>query len=68
VYRGDAIPQLAGAYVFMDMTGPVWAMGTDGVIQLDVEAAGVQTSFGEDPDGELYLLTQQNGLFKIEPA
>ena len=27
VYRGDAIPQLEGAYVFMDMTGPVWAMG-----------------------------------------
>ena len=68
VYRGDAIPQLAGAYVFMDMTGPVWAMGIDGVVQLDVEAGGVQTSFGEDPDGELYLLTQQNGLFKIEPA
>jgi hypothetical protein len=68
VYRGQAIPQLAGAYVFMDMTGPVWAMGMDGVVELDVQAGGVQTSFGEDPEGELYLLTQQNGLFKIEPA
>jgi hypothetical protein len=65
VYRGQAISGLQGAYVFMDMTGPVWAMGADGVVQLDVEAGGVQTSFGEDPNGELWLLTQQNGAFKL---
>jgi hypothetical protein len=68
VYRGRAIPGLQGAYVFMDMTGPIWAMGADGVVELDLEAGGVQTSFGEDPDGELWLLTQQNGLFKLGPA
>ena len=68
VYRGRAIPRLQGAYVFMDMTGPVWAMGADGVVPLDVEAGGVQTSFGEDPDGELWLITQQNGVFKLGPG
>lgn len=68
VYRGSAIPELAGAYVFADMTGPVWALGSDGVVQLDVQAGGVQTSLGEGPDGELYLLTMENGLFKLEPA
>jgi hypothetical protein len=68
VYRGQAIPGLRGAYVFMDMTGPVWAMGADGVVQLDVQAGGVQTSFGEDPDGELWLITQQNGVFRLEPG
>lgn len=68
VYRGSAVPELAGAYVFMDMTGPVWALGSDGVVQLDVEAGGVQTSLGEGPDGELYLLTMNNGLFRLEPA
>jgi hypothetical protein len=68
VYRGRAIPGLQGAYVFMDMTGPIWAMGADGVVELDVEAGGVQTSFGEDPDGELWLLTQQNGVFKLGPG
>lgn len=68
VYRGQAIPGLQGAYVFMDMTGPVWAMGADGVVQLDLQAGGVQTSFGEDPDGELWLITQQNGVFKLEPG
>jgi Glucose / Sorbosone dehydrogenase len=68
VYRGNAIPGLRGAYVFMDMTGPIWAMGADGVVELDLEAGGVQTSFGEDPDGELWLLTQQNGVFKLGPA
>ena len=68
VYRGRAIPRLQGAYVFMDMTGPVWAMGAGGVAPLDVEAGGVQTSFGEDPDGELWLITQQNGVFKLGPG
>jgi hypothetical protein len=71
VYRGRAIPQLRGAYVFMDMTGPVWAMGAEGsqgVVRLDLDIGGVQTSFGEDPDGELYVLTQQNGLFRLDPS
>jgi hypothetical protein len=71
VYRGQAIPRLRGAYVFMDMTGPVWAMGaggSPGVVRLDVEFGGVQTSFGEGPDGELYVLTQQNGLFRLDPS
>jgi hypothetical protein len=68
VYRGEAIPALEGAYVFMDMTGPVWAMGADGVVQLDVQPGGVQTSFAESPDGELYLLTMRNGLFRLEPS
>jgi hypothetical protein len=27
-----------------------------------------QTWLGEGPDGELYVLTQQNGLFEIEPS
>ena len=71
VYRGQAIPRLRGAYVFMDMTGPVWAMGAGGsagVVRLDVEFGGVQTSFGEGPDGELYVLTLQNGLFRLDPS
>jgi hypothetical protein len=71
VYRGSAIPELEGAYVFMDLTGPVWAMGaegSEGVVQLDVSPGGFHTSFGQDPDGELYILTQQNGAFKLEPA
>jgi hypothetical protein len=52
----------------MDMTGPIWAMGAAGVVELDLEACGVQTSFGEDSDGELWLITQQNGVFKLGPA
>jgi glucose/arabinose dehydrogenase len=66
VYRGEAIPALRGAYVFMDMTGPIWAMGADGVVELDIQAGGLQTSFGEDPSRELWLLTQQNGVFRLE--
>jgi hypothetical protein len=71
VYRGQAIAQLRGAYVFMDMTGPVWAMGAEGsagVVPLELEIGGVQTSFGEGPDGELYVLTLRNGLFRLDPS
>lgn len=71
VYRGSAIPDLAGAYVFMNFYRPVWAMGaegTDGVVELDLELPNYLTSFGEDPDGELWILTLFDGVYKIEPA
>jgi hypothetical protein len=41
-------------------------MGADGVVELDIQAGGLQTSFGEDPSRELWLLTQQNGVFRLE--
>ncbi len=71
VYRGTAIPDLAGAYVFMNFYRPVWAMGaggTKGVVKLDLKLPSWLTSFGEDPDGELWILSLYNGVYKIEPA
>jgi hypothetical protein len=69
VYRGSAIPQLAGAYLFMDMVGPMFALGAGGeVVRVNVEIGGLQTSFGEGPDGELYVLTLRNGAFKLGPG
>lgn len=69
VYRGAAIPDLAGAYVFMNFYRPVWAMGeggTKGVVELDLKVPNYLTSFGEDPDGELWILSLSNGVYKIE--
>lgn len=71
VYRGTAIPDLAGAYVFMNLYRPVWAMGaegTKGVVKLDLKVPSLLTSFGEDPNGELWILSLFNGVYKIEPA
>jgi Glucose / Sorbosone dehydrogenase len=71
VYHGKAIPDLVGAYVFMNLYRPVWAMGaegTKGVVKLDLKVPNLLTTFGEDPDGELWILSLVNGIYKIVPA
>jgi glucose/arabinose dehydrogenase len=65
VYRGSAVADLEGAYVFADLSGIVWAMGADDVVRLPVQLSGAVTSFGEDPDGELYLLTLREGGYRL---
>jgi glucose/arabinose dehydrogenase len=75
VYRGDAIPQLRGAYLFgdycaADIRGLV---ARDGEV-LDERALGVSVaanslaSFGQDADGEVYVLSTDGTVYKIEPA
>ncbi len=65
VYRGSAIPGLAGAYLFADLGGTFWAMGADGTVELPLEVGGAVTSFGQGPDGELYVLTLNEGAFRL---
>jgi glucose/arabinose dehydrogenase len=73
VYRGARIPDLQGAYVFADYCqGDLRALRQeDGQLvverSLGVNAANV-ASFGQDRDGELYVLSQGNGLLRIDPA
>jgi glucose/arabinose dehydrogenase len=74
VYRGAAIPVLQGHYVYADfcdgwvrsfrMQGGVAGEETDWPA---LRPGGQVTSFGEDAAGELYLLTQQGGVFKFVP-
>ncbi len=65
VYRGKAVPELAGKYVFADWSGPIWYLSEGG----EKWARGPLTlagkpgqwqvySFGEDEAGELYVLAQ----------
>lgn len=69
VYHGAAIPGLRGAFVFADMQGKFWALSKTGLVKLDISAYGTTvSSFGEGPDGELYVLSLQGGLKKIVPA
>lgn len=73
VYRGRAVDHLAGAYVFSDFcTGKVQALAmADGRVT-GVRDLGIGTptpsSFGEDAAGELYVMSQSDGLLRIDPA
>jgi glucose/arabinose dehydrogenase len=72
VYRGRAIPALHGAYVFADyctgkLQGLTQSAGTATAERaLDVNAANI-SSFGEDGAGELYVLSDTDGLFSVDP-
>lgn len=76
LYRGKAIPSLVGKYVFADWSrawvnpdgvlfvasrgpGKEWTMDT-----LEAKVGNYVTAFGEDDDGELYVLTTANNMLK----
>ena len=70
VYRGSAIPWLQGVYVYGDFcSGEVFGLRyADGrVIEHERLAdTGLRImSFGEDIDGELYLLSQKSGIYRL---
>jgi hypothetical protein len=71
VYRGSAIPELAGQYFFSDycagylktMEG---SMGSDFITRTwSVPSVGSVTSFGEDAAHELYVLAQGGTVYRI---
>ncbi|MBK5222313.1 MAG: PQQ-dependent sugar dehydrogenase [Acidimicrobiia bacterium] len=75
VSRGDALPGLRGAYLYSDYCDPTIraVLQRDGELveerSLDVEVPGGSVvSFGEGPDGELYVLSLSGGIYRIDPA
>jgi hypothetical protein len=75
VYRGSAIPGLAGAYVFGDYgAGVVRALAVEGGRVTAERSLGVATgpaslvSFAEDADGELYVLSLEGPVFRLVPG
>ena len=67
VYRGVALPNLLGTYIFGDFTsGEVWGLKQDasGHWQqtLLFKHNLTVSSFGQDIAGELYLLDYSNGV------
>ncbi len=73
VYRGEAIPQLVGAYLFSDFCdGAVRAIVVvDGEVVAEADLglqAGPVVSFAQDADGELYVLALSGEVYRIEPA
>ena len=75
VYRGSAIPHLVGTYVFGDFcVGRIWGLTIDdqGVAtraDLGVSVPdGTLVSFGEDAAGELYILSFDGTVYRLELA
>ena len=75
VYRGEAISELRGQYLYADFcTGALFrqpAGPTPGaarrVTELNVQLSGV-TSFGEDAAGELYVTQADGTIYRLAPV
>lgn len=73
VYRGEAMPELNGAYLVGDYcSGLVWAVAIaeDGTATQSepVESGLSLSSFAEDAAGELYLIDLTGAIYKIVPS
>jgi glucose/arabinose dehydrogenase len=73
VYRGSAIPDLVGAYLYADFcVGDVKAIRVENGKVVDQTNLGVNASaiasFGEDQDGELYVISLGGQVYRIDPA
>lgn len=67
------MPALAGAYIYADFcSGKVWALRYDGESVTEqallVESGLNITSFGEDREGNLYVLSQREGIYRLLPS
>ena len=70
VYRGTAMPELQGTYLFSDLCtgflrGLSFQNGAAVVVQAPMANAGTPLSFGEDGAGEIYILNAGNQVLKV---
>jgi glucose/arabinose dehydrogenase len=72
VYRGEAIPDLDGVYLFGDFaSGRLWGLWNDDGARrlvLLLETGRRIVSFGEDEAGELYVVDLLGEVLKIVPG
>ncbi|WP_457636866.1 PQQ-dependent sugar dehydrogenase [Oceanithermus sp.] len=71
VYRGKAIPELRGSYIFGDFCkGIIWsAYWQDGWKTSLLLRSKLQiSSFGQDAAGELYVVDYRGAVYKLVPA
>jgi glucose/arabinose dehydrogenase len=68
VYHGASMPELAGWYIYGDYcSGQVWAFdgyGTGTNIVL-MDTPYLIPSFAQTPDGEILIVTHNNGVFRL---
>lgn len=73
VYRGESVPALQGIYLYGDFcSGQVWYLfmdENDGWVSEIFLSTGLQiSSFGEDDNGELYLVDYSGNIYRFESA
>lgn len=75
IYRGKAIPDLVGWYVYGDYgSGFLWLLKYDAKQQRVLahhrlaSRVGQITSFGEDRDGEIYICSADGRIHRLEPG
>lgn len=78
VYRGSAIPALRGTYFYADHSGAVGSLKYDGTTVREATDRTAElmpngadpgiSSFGEDTQGELYILTLDGRVTRIDVA
>jgi glucose/arabinose dehydrogenase len=72
VYRGERIPAAQGRYFYGDFcSGAIWALTPRGSRvskprRLPFEVPGL-SSFGEDAAGELYLVSLEGQVYRLDP-
>ena len=72
VYRGRSLSELVGSYIYGDYcSGKIWALRyEEGQVsygpRLLVDTELNVSSFGEDQNGELYILTPEGHLYALE--
>lgn len=72
VFRGRAIPALRGVYAFGDYcSGTIWGLvrrGGDWRTAVLLETGLRISSFGEDADGELYVVDHGGAVYRLAPG
>jgi hypothetical protein len=73
VYRGIDMPWLVGTYVYGDFcSGRIWDLRYDGIPVTEqallVDSDLSITSFGHDLEGTLYVLSRNQGIYRVLPA
>jgi glucose/arabinose dehydrogenase len=69
VYRGQRIAALRGTYLYADYcSGKLWGLTTQGGYQsrLLLDSGLNVSSFGEDNDGEVYVIDHRGGIYRVE--
>lgn len=73
MYRGDALPELNGTYLYADFCeGTIWSLTQSGdgewESELFMDTDYRITSFAEDLAGELYVIDRRGGIYKLVNA